>query len=107
MSMTISLRPVMTLDADGINSWIEKAVQPLFPGKDVSVMPRPGIDATGESRFFCPLDIDQPIPLSELKNRVITEHSRGMFIYFYADDLLNAGGLSTCFGPTPSSSTPS
>ena len=80
----------MTLDADDIKGWIERVVQPLFPSNDVFVMPRPGIDAKGESRFFCPLDIDQPIPLSELKSRVITENSAGLSIYFYPDDLLNA-----------------
>lgn len=88
--MPITVQPVMTMDADGIHSWIKATVQPLFPDKLISVIPRPGIDATGESRFFCPLDIDQPIPLEELKNRVVTQFSRADCIHFYPDDLLNA-----------------
>lgn len=88
--MMMVTQTVKSIDRDGLQGWIADAVQPLFPGKQIQVLPRKPFDATGESSFFCAIDTEFPFPVADLPGRAVEEYSGTDFVYFYADDLINA-----------------
>ena len=85
--MTPKMTPV--IGYDDIDKWIEQYLQPHFPDKHISIIPS-AWDATGESKFVTNFDMGDDLTITELCSKVVTEHSRGHYIHFYAYDVLCA-----------------
>lgn len=78
------------IDADALKEWLEESLKNLVPADThISIIPQVW-DAKGESRFFCEIDIEKNITIPELLNKVVSEHSRGKYIHFYAQDVVQA-----------------
>lgn len=86
--MISTLAPVC-IDAASLKDWLSATLKNLGIEKKASIIPQ-SWDAIGESRFFCPIDVDEPISVAELIKREVTEHSRGPYIHFYAEDVVSA-----------------
>ncbi|HHP5494135.1 hypothetical protein ACTG16_23465 [Aeromonas sp. 23P] len=86
--MISTLTPVC-IDADSLKNWFSAALKNHGIDKKAFIIPQ-SWDAKGESRFFCSIDVDEPISVSELIKREVAEHSRGPYIHFYAEDVVAA-----------------
>lgn len=86
----IETQQITAIDSDSLKEWLDKKLLPHFPaGTEIAIMPHTW-EAKGESRFFCEIDVNQGITLTELMTRVVSEHSRNNYIYFYAEDVVAA-----------------
>lgn len=55
----------------------------------ISLIPHPW-EAKGESRFFCAVDVDEEISVSQLLEKEVKEYTRGNFKHFYVSDVIQA-----------------
>ena len=78
------------INCDSLNKWVERVVAPMFPESMIGVIADRPWDATGESKFFCVVDVDRNVTLDTLKEKIVIEHSRGLYIHFYARDIVSA-----------------
>lgn len=85
----IATRTPVCIDPDSLTEWLTVTLKNHGIEADAYIIPRPW-DAKGESRFFCPIDVDRPISVAELVRLEVTEHSKGTSIYFYAEDVVAA-----------------
>jgi len=79
---------IPVIQYDDIDAWVRDHLQPHFPDKHISVIPR-DYDATGESKFVTKFDADIDITIEELCQREIKEHSHGSYVHFYVNDIKN------------------
>lgn len=86
--MIATLNPVC-INPTSLDEWLSAALKNHGIEQDASILPKVW-DAKGESRFFCQIDVDEPISVTELIRREVTEHNRGGHIYFYAEDVVAA-----------------
>ena len=78
------------VDGEALKTWLDLAVVGLIPaGFEAYIIPRT-TDAKGESKFFCSIDVEEPITVETLVKREVAEHSRGPYLHFYADDVVSA-----------------
>lgn len=87
---TIQPDSALVLNADELNNWVESFLQPLLPGKHISILPSKYGACKGESQWFCSVDVEDSISLKELIAREVKEFSRGDYVHFYVDDILSA-----------------
>jgi hypothetical protein len=78
------------INADDLMDWLNNSLK-VFLSKDthISIVPQV-FDCKGPSRFFAEIDVQENITIQQLLSKVITEHSRGSYIHFYVDDVVQA-----------------
>jgi hypothetical protein len=78
------------INTDALKEWLDKSLKNFLPeDTHISIVPYTW-DAKGESRFFCEIDIENDVSISQLLSKVVIEHSRGPYIHFYAKDVVEA-----------------
>lgn len=86
----ITTTQITSINADELKDWLDTALGTLLPpNTHISIIPQTW-EAKGESRFFCEIDIDKALTLPQLLARVVSEHSRGNLVHFYAHDVVAA-----------------
>ena len=80
----------LCLQGDSLGDWLNQFLEGKIPeGYTAYIIPSVH-GAKGESKFFCAIDVEESITLETLLTRVVTEHSRGPYLHFYAEDVLAA-----------------
>lgn len=78
------------IDADALEEWLNEALKNFVPeGTHISIIPQ-AWEAKGESRFLSEIDVNDDITITQLLSKVVTEHSRGPYLHFYASDVVEA-----------------
>lgn len=78
------------LEGEALGEWLNHILEGKIPeGHTAYIMPSVHA-AKGESKFFCKIDVEERISVETLLERVVSEHSRGEYLYFYAEDVVSA-----------------
>jgi 16S rRNA C967 or C1407 C5-methylase (RsmB/RsmF family) len=78
------------IDPDSLKEWLSKYLRDDLPEKQITIINRPHVHFTAESKFYAEIDIDEKVTKTELLKRVVEEHSRGPYVHFYVDDVVFA-----------------
>ena len=80
----------LCLQGEALGDWLNQFLEGKIPeGYTAYIIPSVH-DAKGESKFFCKIDVEEPISVETLLERVVSEYSRGESLHFYAKDVVSA-----------------